>query len=540
MLTIRTSEDGLFDAYTTDWLHLLARWFHIITGAAWIGTSFYFIWLNNSIRPPESPEDEGENVKGVVWSIHGGAFYRTTKYDGAPVNLPKTLHWFKWEAYLTWISGVSLLALIYWTQAQAFMVDPQVADLSSMEAVGIGVGVLIAGWVGYDILCKTMAKTPVLLACVGLVLLTGLAYWLTNTLSPRAAYIHVGAIMGTIMAANVFVIIIPNQKIMVDAMLAGDKPDVSKGADGALRSLHNNYLTLPVLFIMVSNHFPFTFGSEASWAVLISISILGAGIRHWFNLHGQGHNNAYILPAAAVGMIALAFAMKPATPEIQPKGADWCEVQPIFQVRCVGCHSATPTNASFPVAPLGLMMDTPEQIAARKDDIYGRSVLTKTMPLGNITGMTDEERRMVAGWYNAGGNISDCTVTVPPEAKPGAETTPAKAEDAAVVKPTEAPPTKPKPVIEPPAKQPVAVAPPPKPKPVPTRPLPEGMRPTSCGPTNFGAIPVDCTKHGDTRAYCVLSSHCWCSGDDGFTCEKPANDSDPSKCAPGSSCVRTN
>ena len=187
------------------------------------------------------------------------------------------------------------------------------------------------------------------------------------------------------MAANVFVVIIPNQRIMVDAMLAGEKPDTSKGADGALRSLHNNYLTLPVLFIMVSNHFPFTFGSSASWAVLLTISILGATIRHWFNLHGQGHKNAYLLPAAALGMIALALAMKPSEPDTKPEPVSWCEVEPIINKHCVSCHAEKPTDPAFALAPLGLMLDTPERVLARKHDVYARSVVLKTMPMGVMT-----------------------------------------------------------------------------------------------------------------------------------------------------------
>ena len=548
----------LFDAYTNDWLHLLARWFHIITGAAWIGTSFYFIWLNNSIRPPESPEDEGDNVKGVGWSIHGGAFYRTTKYDGAPVHLPKTLHWFKWEAYLTWISGIALLALIYWTQAQSFMVDPQVADLSASEAVMTGIGVLVGGWFAYDILCKTLAKTPMLLAVIGLALLTGLAIFLTNTLSPRAAYIHVGAVMGTIMAANVFVVIIPNQRVMVDAMLAGEKPDVSKGADGALRSLHNNYLTLPVLFIMVSNHFPFTFGSSASWAVLVTISILGAAIRHWFNLHGQGHKNGYLLPGAALGMLALALAMKPAAPDKNVEPVSWCEVQPIIERHCVSCHAENPTDPGWAMAPQGLMLDTPERVMARKHDVYARSAVLKTMPLGNKTEMTERERKLIADWYNTSGELADCSTPTPPndagaggqgsEAQPteeskgtdeGASASPTasaaagKPTDTEATKtPTAAPPTPPMPKVE------KRVAQPPVKKVV--IPRPDGERPSSCGSIKQGLVPVDCTKNGDKNAYCVLDRYCVCSADDGFLCEKARDPERPGWCEPGSSCVTSN
>ena len=403
----------MFDAYTINWLHLLARWAHILTGAAWIGTSFYFIFLNNSIRPPDTAEDEGTNVKGVVWMVHGGAFYRTTKYDGAPAKLPKTLHWFMWEAYLTWISGIAMLALIYWSQARAFMIDPEVADISTGAAVAIGVGTIIGGWIAYDLLIKTLWKHPKLVSIIGMVGLTALAYGLTTILSARAAYIHVGAVLGTIMAANVFFVIIPNQRVMVDAMMAGEKPDTSKGAAGALRSLHNNYLTLPVLFIMVSNHFPFTYGSPHAWAVLIAISVIGAVARHWFNLHEQGTKNQWLLPAACLAMLSLAFAMKPAdrpalvSAHVHGTTPEWSEVSAIFQRRCQTCHSATPTSEDFPVAPLGMMMDTPEQIAAKKDAIYERTVVLKTMPIGNITKMTDEERALVAAWYESGAAIPE-------------------------------------------------------------------------------------------------------------------------------------
>ena len=400
----------MFDAYTVNWLHLLARWAHILTGAAWIGTSFYFIFLNNSIRPPDNDQDSGPAVKGVVWMVHGGAFYRTTKYDGAPEKLPTTLHWFKWEAYLTWISGMAMLALIYWGQARAYMVDPAVADLTTGQAVAIGMGTIVGGWVVYDVLVKTLWRHPKVVAVVGVSLLTGLAYALTHVLSARAAYIHVGAVIGTIMAANVFFNIIPNQRVMVDAMLEGKTPDTSKGAAGAMRSLHNNYLTLPVLFIMVSNHFPFTYGSTEGWAVLVAISVIGAMARHWFNLHEQGTKNQWLLPAAALALISLAFAMKPAdrlpAPEATAAAATaaptWSEVHTIFQARCVSCHSAQPTQEGFLEPPLGMMMDTPEQVEAKKDAIHERAVVLKTMPIGNITQMTDEERSILDAWYKAG------------------------------------------------------------------------------------------------------------------------------------------
>ena len=292
------------------------------------------------------------------------------------------------------------------------MVDPAVADITTGQAVAIGIGTIVGGWIVYDLLVKALWTRPKMVSVVGVSLLTALAYGLTQVLSARAAYIHVGAVIGTIMAANVFLNIIPNQKVMVNAMLAGEKPDTSKGAAGALRSLHNNYLTLPVLFIMVSNHFPFTYGSSWSWAVLIAISVIGAMARHWFNLHEQGTKNQWILPAAVLAMISLAFAMKPAervpateTVATAGQGPAWSEVNVIFERRCIICHAEHPTHPSFTAAPLGMMMDTPESVAAKKDSIHERTVVLRTMPIGNMTEMTEEERAVVDAWYKAGGQV---------------------------------------------------------------------------------------------------------------------------------------
>lgn len=398
----------MLEAYVSQWLHLLARWFHVVIGAAWIGTSFYFVWLNNSVRPPETAEDDGENVKGVVWSVHGGAFYKTTKYDGAPATLPKTLHWFKWESYLTWISGVVLLGTIYWSQARAMMIDPQVADLNPWVAVAIGVGSVVGGWLVYDIGCRLLHKWPKLLAGLGIVGITTLAWGLSELLSARAAYIHVGAVLGTCMAANVFFIIIPGQRVIVDAMLKGETPDLSKGAAGALRSLHNNYITLPVLFIMVSNHFPFTFGSEAPWAVLAAVSAIGGALRHWFNLHGRGQVNNWLIPGAVVATLALAFVLRPDTPEPVAEGEveapSFGQVYTVIATRCQPCHSAKPTML-YTEPPQGLLLETPAQLSARANEIHQRTVVTQTMPLGNMTEMTDEEREILDAWFKAGAPV---------------------------------------------------------------------------------------------------------------------------------------
>ncbi len=383
----------------TEWLSLCLRWVHIIAGAAWIGASFYFNWLNNNIREPEVPEDR---VKGDLWSVHGGHFYRFVKYTVAPERLPKTLHWFKWESYTTWITGFALLIVVYYVDAKLYLVDPGVRELSPAAAIGVGVGALLLGWIVYDLLCKSpLIERPVPFAAVCFALATGAAYGLTQTFGSRAAYIHVGALLGTLMAANVFRVIIPNQRVAVEAMKAGREPDAKPGIDAARRSLHNNYMTLPVLFIMVSNHYPFTYGHEWNWAILAAISVVGAGVRHWFNLRGKGRRNVWILPAAAAGIVALAFVSAPRDlRDAEPVAFE--TVRGIVEQRCLGCHSATPTQGGFAVAPQGVMFDTPDQIVSLAPRINNVVFVSKTMPLGNLTGMTDEERAQLGAWFAQG------------------------------------------------------------------------------------------------------------------------------------------
>lgn len=396
-----------------EWLSLLLRWLHIIFGAAWIGTSFYFNWLNNHVRPIEDgPPREG--VAGELWSIHGGKFYQIVKYGVAPPKLPKTLHWFKYEAYFTWITGFCLLGIVYYLEPSAYLVDSSrrvlhellPAGMVEVGAIAIGVGTLGVGWVVYDLLCKSpLSRAPVAFALVGFVLMTGVAFGLTQIFGSRAAYIHVGALIGTIMAWNVFFVIIPNQKRVVAAMTAGTPPDPRLGEAGALRSLHNNYLTLPVLFIMVSNHYPMTFGHAWNWAILAALSFIGAGVRHWFNLRGQGQKNVWILPAAAVAMVALALVSAPRSAAEYQGEVTFAMVQDIVDRRCVECHSATPTSALYDVAPQGVMFDTAQQIVDRAARINSQVVLTEQMPLSNLTGMTDEERAILGAWYRRGAAI---------------------------------------------------------------------------------------------------------------------------------------
>lgn len=385
------------------WVEALVRWFHVIAGAAWIGTSFYFNWLNNNLRPPEG-DDLPPEVKSDLWAVHGGGFYRVIKYKVAPARMPSTLHWFKWEAYFTWISGFTLLALVYFLGADVFLVDTSKMALSAAAASGIGVAVLVGGWIVYDLLCKALANHRVVLAVLGVALVTGLSWGLCQIFSSRGAYILIGAMLGTMMAANVFFVIIPRQRVMVDQMIEGKEPDGAQGAAAALRSLHNNYFTLPVLFIMVSNHYPHTYGHAWDWAILAALSIISASVRHWFNLRGRGELNAWILPVAAGAMIALALVSAPkANTADAPKGpVTYARVQEIIHARCTGCHAKTPSFPGFEAAPKDLILDTEARIRAAATQIYQKSAITNYMPLGNLTQMTQGERAELAKWFEDG------------------------------------------------------------------------------------------------------------------------------------------
>ncbi len=390
----------IMEAFATDWLTMLVRWMHLIFGAAWIGTSFYFNWLNHSFRPPQ---EEMKGVGGEVWSVHGGEFYRVVKYKVAPEKLPETLHWFKWEAYATWMTGFALLALVYYLGAESYLIDPSVADIGQGTAIGIGLGALVGSWFVYDLLCKSpLGKKPLAFGAVGFALMTAAAWGLCQVFSSRGAYIHVGAMLGTMMAANVFVVIIPNQRIMVDAMLKNEAPDGSLGKAASQRSLHNNYMTLPVLFIMISNHYPITYGHAWNWAILAALALIGGVARHHFNVKHKGRQQPWLLPAAAVAMFALAFVSSPALDkEAAGPPVAFTEVQKVLDQRCKTCHSAKPTFAGMTAPPAGLMYDSPEQVAAQAPRIR-TALTTNFMPPGNITNLTQEERELVLRWIKQG------------------------------------------------------------------------------------------------------------------------------------------
>jgi len=389
--------------YGLEWLNLLVRWLHVITGIAWIGASFYFVWLDNNIRPPvPGSELAKKGVSGELWAVHGGGFYNPQKYLVAPAELPKELHWFKWEAYSTWLSGFALLTIVYYFNAQAMMVDRSVADLSSLQAIGLGLGSLVVGWTVYDLLCRSkLGQHDLAFGAVIFLFLVGSAYVLTHFLSGRAAYIHVGAMIGTMMVANVLMLIIPGQRKMVNAMMAGQKPDPIHGLKAKQRSVHNNYFTLPVVFIMISNHYAMTYRHEHAWLVLAVIMLAGVLIRHFFNLKHRGRIE-WKYPAMGLALLAgVAIAIAPPAP-VAGSAVSFAQVQTIINTRCIACHADHPTQPGFATAPAGVALTSSALIVQHAAKIYQQAVQLKAMPLANMTGMTDAERAQIGAWYTAG------------------------------------------------------------------------------------------------------------------------------------------
>ncbi|MFC4346381.1 urate hydroxylase PuuD [Kordiimonas lipolytica] len=387
----------------TPWLNLAIRWLHFITGIAWIGSSFYFIWLDNHLESPKEPK---KGMSGELWSVHGGGFYHKQKYAVAPEQMPENLHWFKWEAYFTWMSGFALLAVIYYLGADLFLIDKSKMDLTQFEAIGISLAFLVGGWVFYDGLCRSpLGTNNTLTGIIWFAALTAAAYALTHIFSDRAAFIHIGAIVGTAMAANVFMVIIPNQKKVVSALTAGETPDPKLGQMGKQRSLHNNYMTLPVLFLMISNHYPMTFSSPYNWVVVAAIGLVGVMVRHFFNLRHKGKTSPALVVASVVLFLAIAFfaaeAEKASRVEVK-ETVTFGQVQAVLGKHCNMCHAAAPTHEFFPEAPGGVMFDTADQVVQYAPKIMEQAVMSDIMPLGNETGMTDEERALLGKWIEDG------------------------------------------------------------------------------------------------------------------------------------------
>ena len=399
------------EAYILEWLNLLLRWAHLVVGIAWIGSSFYFVWLDLNLNvPPRDPEDE--EVAGDLWAVHGGGFYHAQKYKVAPGDLPAPLHWFKWEAYSTWLTGFALLVLMYYVNADVYLIDKTVADITPAMAVAASIGLIAAAWVFYDLLCRT-GLSDVLVGLVGFTFLVAAVYLVSDLFSGRGAYIQIGAMLGTIMVANVFLVIIPAQRELVQAKQRDEQPDPLPGIRAKQRSMHNNYLTLPVLFVMLSPHYPMTYGHEHGWLLLIAIAGAGGLIRHFFNLRNQGKTSLLPLVIALIILVLAALAAAPkssAIPEphtaTQPmQSVSFQELRQVIEQRCNSCHSAEPDHPTAPVAPNGVMFDTPEQISQWAQRIHDRTVSNKTMPLANLTGMTPEERQLVDQWYKSGAEI---------------------------------------------------------------------------------------------------------------------------------------
>jgi uncharacterized membrane protein len=388
------------DPYATDWLNLLTRWLHVIAGIVWIGSSFYFIALDNHLRPPK---DADEGVGGEAWEIHGGGFYQVQKYKVAPEVLPEPLHWFKWEAYTTWLSGFALLVVLYYLHANEFMIDKSVADLSPIEAILISVGLLAASWLVYDALCRALDSRPLVLAATLLALITLAAWGISHLFSGRATYIQIGAMIGTMMVGNVFFVIIPAHWELVRAKQAGREPDPAWNERAKLRSVHNNYLTLPVVFTMLSNHFPFTYGHSYSWLILVVLLVIGAWVRHFFNLRQTGRTVWAIPVSAAIAIAVLAVLIRPQSESAAGATVPFATVARIVDQRCAACHSVHPILVS--TAPLGLTLDTPAEIQRYAPDIRDLAVNSKTMPLGNATHMTDAERQTLGQWIAQGAKI---------------------------------------------------------------------------------------------------------------------------------------
>ena len=365
--------------YLFDWLGLLLRWLHVVAGIAWIGASFYFVWLDNHLQPPRDGQAADPGVAGELWAVHGGGFYRSRKYRVAPALLPPTLHWFYWEAYTTWLSGFALLCLLYFLRAEGYLIDPAVAALSKPMAIGIAVAFLIASWLIYDALCRSpVGRRDRALGAIVAVALAAEAWALCQLFSGRGAFIVFGSAIGTIMVANVLFVIIPGQRELVRAKQQGRDPDPAPGLRGKQRSVHNTYFTLPVLFVMISNHYAMTYGARYNWLVLIAMSFAGACIRAWFVAR---HTRSRTRPgAAACGAAGRPGAGRGGGRAGAGRGrgrrsaTDGGErfsfaVQQIVERRCVPCHAASPTQAGFNAAPDGLVLQRLDQLLAHLPEV---------------------------------------------------------------------------------------------------------------------------------------------------------------------------
>jgi uncharacterized membrane protein len=377
------------DPYLIDWLDLVLRWLHVIAAVVWIGTSFYFVALDNHLKPPKRKEDADAGVGGEAWEVHGGGFYLVQKFTVAPKTLPEQLQWFKWEAYTTWLSGFALFCVLYYVDADLNLVG---ADMSEWAAIAISLALLVAAWVVYDVLCRVI-DNELVLAGVLVALVTATAYGLSLLFTDRAVWLQLGAMLGTIMVANVFFVIIPAHRDFVRAKQEGREPDPTPGIRAKQRSVHNNYLTLPVLVAMLGDHFAFAYGHDDGWLVLVCLMLVGAWIRLFFNLRHAGRTEWWIPVTAAVALAGVAIWIRPPDADGSTDGpaVTFAQIAPIVEQRCASCHSGA-------TAPKGVRLENREQIEAQAAAIERVAVLTRVMPLGNATQMTDAERELLGRW----------------------------------------------------------------------------------------------------------------------------------------------
>lgn len=385
-----------------DWANLLIRWFHVIAGIWWIGSSLYFVWLDNSFQPPK---EERDGVDGETFMVHGGFYYLVEKRRMQAGKMPEHLHWFKWEATFTWISGMMLLVVAYYLTGGSSLIDSKVADITLPVAIACSLGIVIGSWLLYDLLWQTLGKANESLGTVCSILgAVGLAYGLTHLFSGRAAYIHFGAVLGTIMVANVWIRILPGQKKMLDDAMAGRTPDYSQGKFAKVRSVHNSYMTFPVIFMMISNHYASTFGNEYNWVIILLMFIVGGGVRHYQITSERGHPARWIWGPVLLALLATIGLTVPkakvASGTSGEKAVPFGEVHLIIANRCTPCHATEPYQPGYPItaAPKGFLLETPEQIKSQTAKIYEQAVQTNTMPFGNLTRITKKERETLGRW----------------------------------------------------------------------------------------------------------------------------------------------
>lgn len=389
------------------WSELLARWIHVIAGVAWIGSSFYFIALDLSLRPGKALP---EGANGQAWQVHGGGFYNMVKYLIAPKRMPDELTWFKWEAYGTWISGMALMALVYYGGASLYMIDYEILDINELQAIGISIFGLALGWIIYDGLCRSpLGKNDMFLAIAGFIFLVFLAWGYTQIFSARGAFMQMGVTIGTIMVANVLMVIIPGQKKVVAALLGGNSPNPIYGSRGKQRSLHNNYLTLPVIFVMIGAHYPIIFATKYSWIILALVLLIGCVIRHFFNTKHKGLPAPYwtwaVGAALTVAAIILSYAGAPKVKtDIASHGnQNTLHANAIELVieRCSSCHAREPQWGGLAFAPKGVILETEQQIMQHSEAIYWQSAVSYAMPPGNVIWIDEDERAILRRWRDA-------------------------------------------------------------------------------------------------------------------------------------------